>query len=487
MKNYHLPFCWLFFTFVLAYSYLPAQEQLGLRLENRAGVNSWALNPAWHVTSPYVWDLNFAEAHATADNNYGFIDQFGLTQLIKHQSDLTIFFDDDGEKQADPANGVFASDFYTNGQKRYAFVSSGIMGPSLFFRAGVHTIGFFAKGRAMANARNIPNKFSYYDFYNQVNREEFSIHPFSVSAMAWSEVGLNYSITVPTGNGILAIGVSPKFLKGYESAFFRNGRTFSMAKWNTDSLSGTGLDLELGYTQYPEELEDVQAKGKGFGLDLGFVITGAGNEEGEYTWKLGVSIVDIGSIKFNKTAQLHKVMTDSTVFTQLDSYENLNAESSLEDIAKAFGQEVLGDSTATFASDQYSMWLPSGLSMQFDVALTNRWYLNAMVMQGVPLNKTAANRGNLIAITPRWESGLLGVAAPVSFYNFHKLRLGLAARIAFLNIGTDNLGSIIGKGKFTGSDFYVALKLPHFLLGSGGSGKAGRAGTKGKEQGCYTF
>ena len=50
-----------------------AQEQLGLRMERYAGVNSLMHNPANNLVSPLKWDVNLVELGVFVDNNYAFI------------------------------------------------------------------------------------------------------------------------------------------------------------------------------------------------------------------------------------------------------------------------------------------------------------------------------------------------------------------------------------------------------------------------------
>jgi len=62
------------------------------------------------------------------------------------------------------------------------------------------------------------------------------------------------------------------------------------------------------------------------------------------------------------------------------------------------------------------------------------------------------------------------------------LQIGAAVRLAFLTLGSENLGSFLGRKSLTGTDFYAAIKINPFRLGWKGGG-----GRKGKEVKCYQF
>jgi len=73
---------------------------------------------------------------------------------------------------------------------------------------------------------------------------------------------------------------------------------------------------------------------------------------------------------------------------------------------------------------------------------------------------------------------------PVVLLNYQKLSLGTSLRLAFLTIGSDDIGSFFGKRNLDSTDFYIALKVNPFNLGLniGGGGRR-----RGKNVKCYQF
>ena len=108
--------------------------------------------------------------------------------------------------------------------------------------------------------------------------------------------------------------------------------------------------------------------------------------------------------------------------------------------------------------------------------------MNATLIQRLVINQPAVERGNLLAITPRYESRWISAFLPISIYNYQKVQIGAAVRLGFLTIGSDDLGGFIGKSNLNGMDFYAGLKINPFQLGWGNGG-----GGKGKAMPCYEF
>jgi hypothetical protein len=94
-------------------------------------------------------------------------------------------------------------------------------------------------------------------------------------------------------------------------------------------------------------------------------------------------------------------------------------------------------------------------------------------------------------VTPRFEHRWFSASLPVSLNNWQSVRVGFAARLGFLILGTDDFGGLFGQGNYNGTDFYIALKINPFNIGGGlfegfGGVARRRYGGKGKVK-CYDF
>ena len=480
----------LFFTITHA----NAQEQLGLRLDNYSGINSAILNPAGPSTSPFSWDVNLAEGAFFFDNNYGFLRQTRLTDLLQNIENKNLYnaadLDDDSVL---PPNSLVL-DYYNDNRERYATALVSITGPSFYVRINEkHSIGLITRARFMTSGRGIVNDLSYYIYDAQPFLDDFKVDPFRLGGMGWAELGLNYVYTKETTNGQLAFGVTAKYLQGYEAAYFQNESAFQLTKLSPDSIGGTALNFDFGFTTSNLNTDDYQLQRNGVGaaLDLGLVYAFGDAEEG-YKWRIGFSVLDVGFINYNLAAERHRVDTDLETAINTAEYQDLEDITDFDDVANLFSDQIFNDPNASLQSQSFQMWLPSSISAQVDYSINRNFYLNGTLVQGFPMGGSALQRGSLLAFSPRFESRWFGASMPLSMYNWQKVNLGLSLRLGFITLGTDNLLSIIQSDDFSGSDAYFAIKINPFGIGKseGGAFSSGWKGYnkagKGKVK-CYEF
>lgn len=479
------------------FSTISAQEQLGIRLSGYGGINSTLLNPAYHATTPLRWDINLAEGAAHFWNNYAYMQETSLLSLWQQRDNLDFIAAPDLPRGEQPQANTIVIDFNRDQRSRSTLALGSLLGPSFYFSIGEqHRIGLITRLRVMGTARGVDNQFSYYNYYPRPFFSEFEVAPFSSAIGAWSEVGLNYAYLAETGSGQIAIGATVKALQAYEGSYWQNASAFRLQKLPNDSLSGSPVDFRYGLTSSNLNAESFlpERNGGGIGLDLGLTLTIDGDADAPYLWKLGVSLIDLGRINFNRNAKKYQVRTSSQTIIGTDAYRSFISLEQSEDYLDFFSSQALGDSTAALVGQSFGFWLPAALSLQVDHALGGPVFIGAALIQGLPLNP-GLRRGSLLAISPRLESRWLEAALPVSLYDWQSLRVGLAVRLAFLTIGTDHLGSIFRKSDLRGSDFYLALKVNPFSKAEppsrgwqGGGNKRTRVGNgnKGRVK-CYEF
>jgi hypothetical protein len=112
------------------------------------------------------------------------------------------------------------------------------------------------------------------------------------------------------------------------------------------------------------------------------------------------------------------------------------------------------------------------------------------VLAGIAPSGASLTRNTTIALTPRIDRHWWGIGMPVSLYAMNDLRVGLAARLGPLFIGTDQLGAFTNSRQLSGGDFYVGVKFfPLGLNRNGGKGNKKRGGRRGsgKDVECYKF
>jgi hypothetical protein len=482
------PRIFLAFLFVFFCGNLFSQEQLGMRLSNYAGVNSLPLNPAGNLSNPLSWDVNIVGTGLFFENNYAFLRQTNSFELLKNRNDAEFLLAEDVEGQVRP--NAFIVDFYDNNRKRYMNFSSFVTGPSFVVKLqDKHSFGVFTRFQSRVSAQRIPSVYSYYRYDRRAFFEDFSVSPFDGAAMSWSEIGLNYALKIPASYGAFGFGINVRFLQGYEAGYLENMGTLEHTKLPGNTITLGQPDGRFGYASSNLEGGDpqLQRNGSGLALDLGFIQLFQESEDG-YRLRLGASILDLGYLNFNKNAFAHRVETDSVATLNLNDYQKFDQADELDDLIRTFSQDAMGDSLASLSSNSFRMAMPAAVSIQADYSFTPNFYLNALALQRFYAGSTGVKRGSLLALTPRFEHRWLSVSLPVSVYNWQDVRLGLAARLGLLVVGSDNLLSWVGQGSYTGTDFYIALKLNPFDLGLNfGGGNGSRHHGRNKKVKCYDF
>ncbi len=454
------------------------QERLGLLVENYAGVNSLLINPSNMAHSPFRWDLNLVAGGAFFENNYAYFRDANLSVLSKNSESIVAITEYDSESQI--PDDALVLDFNDKTHKKFLLFDGFAMGPSFALRLDSgHSFGFISRFRTMIGARNIPFEFSYRVFDDTPFFDGIILKPFKTGGMAWAEYGLNYTYSIETVDGYLNIGATVKMLNGYEAFYFRNNRDTEVVQIPGDTLELNQANFEYGFTTSNTSGDGVNrsVNGSGIGVDLG----------ANYTFdvdiglrRVGAAFLDLGRLNFNKNTVNYKIDSDDRYVVTSKDYTNDDPIT----LSQVLSNDLMQDSTASAAGRSFALWLPMALSLQADVALHEYFGANATIVKSIPTKSFGVERGDMFALTPYFSHRWFSASMPFVLYNWRELNVGLSLRLAFLTIGSDNIGSFIGKSDFTGSDIYVALKVNPFNLGIGGGGGGWKRGKKVK---CYDF
>ncbi len=457
-----------------------AQEQLGLRTENYSGINSVFANPANNLTTPFQWDVNLGAVGGFVDNTIGGYRDASVSDVLNNVDRLFLATDFPSDQEFPADATVF--DFAPLGKDKFASAVTIVTGPAIMLNFEKHSFGVFTNFRAVVSGHKIPAVLGYYDYESIRPGDNYSVFPSNVGGMAWGEIGINYLYKGEANNGQIGIGFNLKYLQGFESFFVKNNTNLNITKLERDVLNfENGANINVGFTatSIDEEAVNLQQNGTGFGLDIGLTFAALDYQDGAGI-KLGVSILDIGKIKFTKNTEAHTIDIGNPF--SFDP-KNLRDVTNFRDGLDQLNEELFGTTGVSLTGDTYEMWLPSAFSLQADLAIRENIYVNATVVQRIPIGEISVERGNLFALTPRYESRWVSAFLPVSVYNWQHFQVGAAARLAFLTFGTENLGSFFGNKSLTGTDFYMAIKINPFRMGW----KNGGGGRKSKAVQCYEF
>lgn len=333
--------------------------------------------------------------------------------------------------------------FYQTDMQNNAYGSFRLNGPSAMLNAGKHAFCIYDAARCAIS-------FKKNDVVSTPTNKK-GIYAYKIAGLAWGEIGLSYAYIFRTEDkDMWSVGLSLNYLAGAGGAFYTNNtNSFVLNNSFSDNVSNMNFNTGGG-------------TGKGMGVDLGVVYQKKHRQVSlqtypnlcrqryqEYDYKLGVSLIDIGFIKLSKNAQ------KTNINGNYSDYLN-GADSSLNYI---YSDSDSYYSTSSNTDNNFSMYLPAALSIQYDYHYYRNWYFNGTFIQGLNLAKYCVRRPTMIAFTPRFEKRWFEVNLPLSTSDLKYFRLGLALRLWNFSIGTDNLLGSFGIGANKSFNAYAAIKI----------------------------
>lgn len=453
-----------------------AQEMQGVVNSNYSGIIGASSNPANLSDSKLYFDLNFLTLDVFAYNNY-----------VYFPNQTKILFE--AFRSHDKYSGESA--YFQNDDNKNAFINVRLLGPSAMVNWGRHGFGFQTSVRSAVSVRNFPyqladalhddtaklteNKIKYFvskfgEVYRDKNRI-VTIKSIRANSLTWAEINFSYAYTFYKRNrSQWAAGITIKRLLGYEAAYIYT-KPVDFVVSPDSSLTVQDVQAEYGFSlpvnYYTDKFYDGKPffKGLGWGFDFGITyqkkVKVVSQYEpfdmlceqrfNDYKYKIGVTLLDIGSIKFDNHAGAYAINNATATWANVLNLKIDNLYQLNKDLSYMF----YNDPNATFKSDEFTMYLPSALSLQFDYHYLEPWYVNTTLIYGIPLSNTAIRRPTELYVTPRYETRKFEVSLPMSLYEMRYPRVGFAVRYQNFTIGSDEL---IGYYDLT-LDLYFSVKF----------------------------
>ena len=446
-----------------------AQEMLGITTGNYSGIAGTMLNPANITTNKVYLDINIASSGFFVKNNFAYLpnDDFVIWDLFKSGYNFPTY---------GPNEQGFL--YYDNENLKFATINTRIMGPSAMLQYGDHAFGIQTGIRYFASGNQIPWEIPVFGYngleYKPLQNIEFIDYDFDFSTSSWFEAGLSYAYNIYNRyDRIITIGTTVKRLWGYAGSYVKVNEVDYVVE-NDSTINIINLNAEVGYSlpidyNTNDFTNSPTFRGNGIGLDLGMVFTKkkkfntnkwrsgelCSQEFEDYYYKIGISILDIGRVKYKTNAQLHTYNDVSKYWPSIDTIDFHSMNSFFEMLSDVFYNHP----DASLTETEIKIGLPTALSLQTDVNLNNKFYLAGMWIHPLRLNRSSLRRTAQLAIVPRYENKYFEVNLPVSVIEYRYPRVGLSARFYFFTIGTERLGTYLGMANMDGLDFYVSLKF----------------------------
>lgn len=448
---------------------LIAQEMLGIINSSFAGITGSVINPAVTVTSPYYIDINLVAGDFFVENNYVYI--------AKEDYRFSRFLSKNPEFPTHEPGNMIIYDYYNKKNKK-VFFSNRLIGPSLAVTVGKHSFGIITGARVVTSTKNVPYDIAKFAF----ERREFpplynvnypSTNNIYNAELAWVENGFNYSYMIKQKSlDYWAGGITVKDLRGYAGGYLYTTNVDYILN-SQDSLIINNLTGEAGYSlpldyETNKYIKDPLFRGKGLGIDIGIIYQKKKKEVQEqslgklcnqnftpYQYKIGVSLLDIGRVRFKQNAE--KLVFDNV---SADVTDIINSRyTSVNDLTALLSNEFYGDPNELIKGNEITIALPTALSIQSDVNFHKNWFVNGTLVLPLQISKSGLRRPSLFAITPRYETALFDISMPVSLFDWTKPRIGLSARFLWFFAGTEKLSGFFKYSDFTGLDFYFGAKI----------------------------
>jgi hypothetical protein len=451
-----------------------AQEMLGMATGSAAGIHSSLLNPAGMMNSRFYADIQVFGGSGFEDNNYLYIpaDQYSFHDLLNKQGQLYT--------EENPSPDKYTIYDWYNESDKEVYSASHIMSPGFMISGEKHSFAFQAQERNILSVHKLPYHVAKFilEGLSYVPQQDikYTAAEFQVSEVNWAELDFSYAARVYHNMfNQLSVGITAKRMGGVAGFNLLNRETIYTAL-SHDTLIIRPMDMDVGlsvpidHQTNESTLSNNLFRGHGWGWDIGLyyqknlvkeprskrmISSLCGQDYLDYRFKIGIAVLDLGSIHFDREAELLKFTQVSTFWPGIDTTDYKNIDDAVTDLSLRFYY----DSTAAIAATSFSIPLPTMLSFQFDYNFGKGFYLNSVLMYNLQLQPDMPYRPAQLAIIPRFDSRNIGVSMPVSLYDFRKVRLGLCLRLFIFTLGTEMLGPYVGGQDFTGLDIYGSVRI----------------------------
>lgn len=430
------------FTSVLGQSYH------ALNGSDHAGAFNNYTNPAGMTSTVYPWDVSVIGFQSITANNGIRFNNFTFKNPSK-----TLVQPTSGTKQRYVENNadfnLFNAQFQLDKDR------------SIGFGTRLRTYNSF-KASPFQYVDTISGFFSFLNYNGQQNTDNEAFR-FSIVSNAWSETDLSYAQVVEENTDHrLSFGVTLALLRSISGFYF--GIQDLTYKGNLADGIPSSNTMLTGSTAflYPESFNKMDSSlpffknyallkkngrlslGLSFGAEWTVKERDPGdpdNIDGNYAWKIGLSVMDIGRLRYrsNRNSFLFSDPKTNVTDTGLDrQFKEMKGNSYKQTLSKNF---TVSD---PFQSD-YAIQLPTRFVLDIDKPLGLGFYANAQLNLSVHTNDVSNIYDlktidlNLLTLTGRYENEKFGAYVPILYNAREKINAGLAVRYGALLIGMHNI------------------------------------------------
>lgn len=481
----------LFFSICFSFS-LSAQNYLGVQSSNYAGVMGTDIQPASFVDSRFVFDLNLVSFNFNLYNNAMAFDTKDMPKWWTKSFLDTAIYNSWASPDSTFMDRYVIRNYDANSTKLLGIYNNTQVDVLnfMFHIKPTIAVGFSAKMRSITNIDNIDPKLAVLAEnaldYSALWKIKLNEELLSVNHLTWLEYGINYAqVLKDDGEHFMKVGGRAKYLSGLAAGYLWTDN-FQYKLSNADTSMTLQGDFDYGYSGNIDGYANGSASGMpkqaskfGLGLDLGFVyewrpdwkeykydMDGETNlwrrDQEKYKIRAGVSIVDIGGMKFQKGGLSRDFSVNSNSLFNLHVFDQ---DTSLADMDGTIDSLITDSPDWTSSQNPAStffMKTPTALSLQFDYHIWKWFYVNTTGMVNL-LSKKSGNHvhvANQWSITPSFDYAWFGLHVPVSINSYSGFKAGVATRLGPLTLGMTDFKTLFATGQVRGAEFFAGLRVP---------------------------
>ncbi|MDI1355284.1 MAG: DUF5723 family protein [bacterium] len=467
-----------------------SQDYFSYGSSNYGGINQVLCNPAAAADNRLKADLLIIGGDNNFNNSWFYIKRESLKYSGSFMKPSTLKFADSWHNPTPNVPSNIYKNFSTiaSDKTRAVLLENRIYLPSFLIQLNSkNSFAFTWSLRQIGNIDGVSpqlvNLFQNEFDLSLTQNHPFSLTNFSAVQMSWIQYGFTYGrVLRDKDQHFFKAGITPKLLQGIEASYvvvnnldylFSTKDTTSYL--NANFAYGHSGNFSSPTTSNRPVAELMRNATTPFlGLDLGIIYEWRPNyrnytykvegkkgvwrkDLNKYKLKFGVSVVDIGKIRFKKQGNYNDL--NITV-----SKDNVTKFTSLKDQA-ALDSLLRSDFSNPNQESSFAVILPTAINTQIDFSFNRFFYLNLSAHIADLYKSTAYRVHNYSAIcfAPRFEHYLFEISVPFTYNKLSAdrskyLSTGLNLRAGPISIGSNDMVPLF-KGDVASYNFYVLIKF----------------------------
>ena len=464
-----------------------AQFFTGLRSSPYGGVTNVGWNPAI-ADAPFIADVNLIGLGMNVGNNYVGIDR-NLYMKKDYKGNNTGNFQDDFLKER------------LNGHNKAAYIGMQVQGPLSFMctwgkgeNQNKNAFAFSYNVNYIFNMDKVDETFARIAYLGVGSKAQDAVgfldkslnnQNINTRTMAWADYGLTYSrVVYDQGDHFVKVGGTLKLLQGMAAGFvYVKDLKYKWHEYDTLNIFQTeakyaysqGLVSSKGYpagdmTSNIKNLMNFKYAPPSVGFDLGATYEWRPKkdkykyqmdctdhwrfDQNRYTLAAGISIIDIGAIRYKKGEYSGNFTADITDWRVKDAKFPDGLQSIDDTIRSRFTVHPDG-------KNFFTMVLPTRINMFLDYNIAYGFGLNlsGTIAPNMAPNRNMVHHTSSITFTPKYDHAWFGFYLPVTYDALGNVSMGTTLRIGPLIVGTQDLLGLFAKKFVYNADVHVALKI----------------------------